>query len=375
MMTPEEAKILLQRYRMGLCTPEERQSVEDWYDAMAGQNKWQWTNEEKAAFENTLRSRIQNQIAAPEITQMRQWFPRIAAAAVFIIMLGGAWIYFKPVTKKAFVQTLAHRFANDIAPGRNAAVLTLADGSKIILDEAKKGILIVQGGSNVNNIDGKLAYQPSNEKTQKIVFNTLTTQNGNQYQLVLPDGSKVWLNAASSITYPSAFIGSTRNVTITGEAYFEVMHNGKQPFIVKAGNEQIEDIGTAFNVNAYMDEAGIKTTLIMGAVKINNIVLEPGQQYVNGKVESADVESATAWKNGKFQFDQADIPAVMRQVSRWYNVEVVYEGSPKPHGFTGKIPRDMKASQVLTVLEEAGVHFRIETAPMAGKAGKIIVTP
>jgi transmembrane sensor len=304
---------------------------------------------------------------------------RVAVAAAIIIIFAGGWLLF--FNKPQQPPQIAKAVSADVLPGKTGAVLTLENGQKIALDSSATGTIGSQGNVTIVNNGGTLAYTATNSNAQPAVYNTLSTSRGNQYHLVLPDGSKVWLNAASSITYPTTFTAN-REVQITGEAYFEVVHNGAHPFSVKAGSQLIEDIGTAFNVNAYPDESGVKTTLVEGAVKINhNTTLKPGQQAQvtnNGKinvVSNADVAEATAWKDGRFQFNEADIPAVMRQVSRWYNVDVVYEGSPKPHGFTGKIPRNVNVSEVLGILEYTGVHFKIEKAPKANVPGKIVVMP
>jgi ferric-dicitrate binding protein FerR (iron transport regulator) len=196
------------------------------------------------------------------------------------------------------------------------------------------------------------------------LYNTVTTDRGRQWQLTLPDGTKVWLNAASSIHYPLSFTGKEREVEITGEAYFEVVHNSKQPFKVKVAGQVINDIGTSFNVNAYPDEPSLQTTLVDGVIMVNGTKLKPGQQaaLINNQiiVSSANIEQALAWKNGAFSFDNADIYTMMRQLSRWYNVEVIYEGKPDSTPFKGEIGRSLTLAQVLKVLESLHVHFRIE---------------
>jgi ferric-dicitrate binding protein FerR (iron transport regulator) len=201
-------------------------------------------------------------------------------------------------------------------------------------------------------------------------LNTITTPRGGQYQVVLPDGSKVWLNAASSIEFPTSFTGNTRNVSITGEAYFEVAKNAAKPFLVKTNRAVIEVLGTHFNVMAYDDEAEMKTTLLEGAVKVKSgstsNYLRHGQQAVlnaTGQtrvLDDVDVDDATAWKNGIFQFNDAGIEVIMRQASRWYDVNVSYEGQIPVKQFTGRISRKVKASELLNMLAYTGVKFRIE---------------
>ena len=196
--------------------------------------------------------------------------------------------------------------------------------------------------------------------------NILTTERGKQAQLLLPDGTRVWLNAASSLSYPAAFNSRERTVTLTGEGYFEVVHNDKMPFRVKVGSREIEDLGTHFNVHAYASEPGFKTTLLEGSVRIGPVVLQPGEQAsVDDKggvkvLKGADLEQAVAWKNGMFQFDHADLKVVMGELSRWYGVDVRFEGNAASRQFGGKISRLSSLQEALQVLELSKVHFRIE---------------
>lgn len=271
----------------------------------------------------------------------------------------------------------------DAAPGKQGALLTLADGSTIVLDSAANGTLAQQGSTNLIKTDsGRLTYSPSTGAGQA-VFNTITTLRGRQFQLILPDGSKVWLNAASSLTYPTAFTGNERKVTLTGEAYFEVApafaagSTGKKiPFRVLISPQQgapewaaIEVLGTHFNVNAYHDETAIKTTLLEGKIKISSgqgsQLLSPGQQaqlsnHQLSVINNSDLEAVVAWKNGVFNFHKADLLAVMRQLSRWYDVEVVYQGPVPGRLFGGEIERNLHLSQVLKILSKMGVQCTIE---------------
>lgn len=292
-----------------------------------------------------------------------------SAAAVLILLLGGGAVYFALNKKpRAIVQTIA--VTTDVLPGGNKAVLTLSGGRQIVLDSAQRGDLAIEGNTRVSKAaDGKLSYNALNSAAST-AYNTLSTPRGGQYQLTLSDGTVVWLNAASSITYPTAFSGDRREVAITGEAYFEVKYRANQPFRVRVGKDTVEDLGTHFNINAYTDEPGMKTTLLEGRVRVDapggSVVLEPGQQAVSQagspiKINgTADMEEAVAWKNGLFQFNRADIQTVMRQIARWYNVEVRFEGPVSHDRFWGKLPRDLNASQVLKVLQKEQVHFKIQ---------------
>jgi ferric-dicitrate binding protein FerR (iron transport regulator) len=301
---------------------------------------------------------------------------RTAAAACVLLAGIGAWLFFSRRQPDDKVKTIAEK---EVAPGFNKAVLTLADGAKITLDSVHTGELTKQDNvAVVNSINGGLMYQTATsykpQATSKVLYNTLTTPRGGQYQLMLPDGTKVWLNAASSITYPTAFTGDERKVEITGEAYFEVVHDKKKPFRVKTARQVIEDIGTRFNVNAYADEPAQVTTLLEGSVRIGGRVLKPGEQAattIPGEVivSRGDPTQAVAWKNGFFDFSDASLQTVMRQLARWYDVEVRYEGSIRERQFNGMIGRTLTLGQVLRGLTAEGIHHRIE------KNNQLIITP
>ncbi|OQP52780.1 hypothetical protein A4H97_24055 [Niastella yeongjuensis] len=318
------------------------------------------------------------------VRQMPYW--RIAAAAVVLLMVtagGLVWMNYNSKTQ------VAVNLKNDVAPGGNKAVLTLADGSTIVLDNEKNGVLAQEGNAKVVKLkNGQLVYAKADDGSADanapVPYNTLSTPKGGQYNIELPDGSKVWLNAASSITYPTAFNAKERKVQVTGEAYFEVAklvtaNDGKRiPFIVdilasrnnlpstggaRGGLGQVQVLGTHFNINAYDDEVAVKTTLLEGKVKFvgkaDSLLLAPGQQAVAAKQlsinESPDVNQVMAWKNGVFHFENADIKTVMRQVSRWYDVEVVYKRSldnDDPLFF--EVTRNTNLSDVLRVLNLAG---------------------
>jgi len=273
-------------------------------------------------------------------------------------------------------QTLSH----DIIPGSNKATLTLADNTSISLDDAKDGVLGQQGNTQlIKRKGGQLSYQTAaSYKPQtggEPVYNLLTTPRGGQYQLILPDGSKVWLNAASRLKYPTSFSGRERVVELQGEAYFEIAHNPSMPFKVSLPSARgaipahVEVLGTHFNIKAYPDEPAIHTTLLEGSVKVHKgndaSQLRPGQQarwndHTDITVTTADIDEVIAWKNGLFKFDEATIGDVMRQLARWYDVEVVYVNGVPSDLFRGEIYRNVNVSKVLKVLEASGVHFTVE---------------
>ena len=294
------------------------------------------------------------------------WTYGVAAAILILIGGGIVWIkHGKPAAEAANV------FKNDVKPGGVHALLTLANGAQIILDNAGKGKLANQGGAQVMQLNsGSLFYKADGGEVPAIFYNTVTTPAGGQYRITLADGTHVWLNALSSIKFPAAFRGESRNVEMSGEAYFEVAKDKKRPFHVSVSGIDVQVLGTEFNINAYPDEPGTKTTLIRGAVKLikagKTLMLKPGEEGQTKKGSDLvldkhpDVDQALAWKNGYFSFEGADIHTIMRQISRWYNVEVRYEGDPGPHSFDGQIGRNLNLSEVLTGLSASNVHFKIE---------------
>jgi ferric-dicitrate binding protein FerR (iron transport regulator) len=303
------------------------------------------------------------------------------AAAILIILGTGMYLLTNKEHGKHATTAITNTPAQaDIPPGDEKAVLTLADGKKIVLDHAANGNLARQGNTEVLKLsDGQIVYNLNGEPDQNLIWNTVTTPAGGQYQVTLPDGTKVWLNAESSITYPTAFISSTRPVKISGEVYFEVTRDKSKPFIVDVdGKSKVEVLGTSFNINSYGNEEAIKTTLIEGVVEVSeekqSVILKPGQQAqisaINSKkdivvLSNADLEQALAWKDGLFNFSDADLRAVMRQLERWYDIDVSYEGAVTTTKFSGKIYRNVHLSEVLRAMQRMGVNFRWQ--------GKILV--
>jgi transmembrane sensor len=299
---------------------------------------------------------------------------RIAAA---LVIIAGAAIIFQLTRNNNKNQdsiVKSDAVPQEIAPGKNKGVLTLSDGSSITLETAQNGPLTQQGNSRIEkSSDGQLAYKLLNEKPSEVFFNSIATPRGGQYQVVLSDGTKVWLNAASSLRFPAAFSGSERMVELAGEAYFEVAKNASLPFVVKVdARTKIEVLGTHFNVTAYKDESSVNTTLLEGRVKLTAIatgdsrIMNPGEQAAlldNGKIsinQHTDTDQVVAWKNGTFNFNNADLGTVLRQLSRWYDVDFKFEGPVPQRQFHGEIQRDLKLSQVLMLLEKNDVFCRLE---------------
>jgi ferric-dicitrate binding protein FerR (iron transport regulator) len=302
----------------------------------------------------------------------------IKVASIVIFLFSATLFLMSRQTRS--VNHLAGNVNQTVHPGGNRATLTLSNGQRVNLNDQKNGIISRQGNAKVIKLaDGQLNYYAGDTQSSPIVYNTVSTPRGGKYDLILADGTRVWLNAASSITYPVVFSGTDRTVRITGEAYFEVAHDKTKPFRVTVEGQTVEVLGTHFNINGYTDEAELKTTLLEGKVKVAKgaelAFLRPGQQAVIQKnqaaivIKDADTEEAIAWKNGLTSFKDAGIKAIMRQVSRWYDIDVEYKGEVAGQRlFTGEIPRNAELSEVLKVLELSNIHFTANNK-------KIIVDP
>lgn len=367
-MTDDPEK-LLDKYNAGLCTDEEKSVVESWYLKMGAATDPK-LNPESAA---TTKEKVWAALSANKIPARPMYLKyKIAAAAVLI---GGLVLAILFHTETAERHNLPTMVKEDIAPGGNKAFLTLANGKRLSLTDAANGHILKNNNLQITKtVEGQLVYTVSKDgtgSTEKPGFNEIETPRGGQYQVNLPDGTKVWLNAASSLRYPTRFTGKERIVELKGEGYFEVAKNVNHPFIVKSARQRVEVLGTHFNINSYPEEESVHTTLLEGSVKVHNniqgktVLLKPGQQskIKNDQVdvENADIESVLAWKNGDFFFKGDDIKTVMNKVSRWYDVAVVYKGDFSGLKFGGLISRSKNISSVLNIMESTGkVHFKIE---------------
>ena len=362
----QRLKYLLQRHLETTITKEEQQEL------LRISND----PEQEAYFRELLEETWQDlEASRPHTLQHRPlirkiWFrATVAAAAIFVLLLGGYWWLTRPGTDKTVTPVV--RTLQDVQPGREGAILTLADGKQIVLDSLQNGVIAHEKGIPTELRNGQLVYGGvAQSAVTEIPYHTMTTPKGRQFQLRLPDGSQVWLNAASSIKYPVVFTGNERKVIITGEAWFDVAKDASKPFRVITARQEIEVTGTQFNVNAYDNELSDKTTLIEGSVKVTglstaeNQLLMPGQQAVVEQnailVKQVDIAPVIAWKNGLFHFVKADIPTVMRQLERWYDVKVRYEGKIPSREFEGKLQRDFNLAEMMTSLEKLDVHCRLE---------------
>jgi ferric-dicitrate binding protein FerR (iron transport regulator) len=406
-MSTDRLQYLLDRLFQGELTLEEKEELALWTDTLQNDEEWKmrlskiWNNYEpeekmepssadvmlkKILLEGKTEEPPAKTVSLPYTPVsggMMKW--AVAAAAVIGILIVLSLVFLVPRPNKDHVVATNHQTSQkqDIIPGGNKAVLTLANGKKIVLNKAGNGSLAQQGNTKVIKVNsGLISYNrqeaaaggsPSSGSGHR-QYNMIATPRGGQYEIILPDGSKVWLNAASSLKFPTAFMGKKREVEMTGEAYFEITKDVGKPFIVKKGDMEIQVLGTHFNVMAYDKETNMKVTLLEGAVKIAplsgngeglGVRLKPGEQALvnenNIQVnKNVNINEVIAWKNGLFDFEGNDIKEVMQQIARWYDVEVKYENVPSAH-FMGTISRNVDVSEVLKMLEMTGaVHFKVE---------------
>jgi transmembrane sensor len=367
---------ILSKYNHGKANIEEKRFLETFYNLFEAEED-QVTTANEAEHEylrDSIKNAIDHKIAEhkkPGIAKLKLTWLRAAAAVVTLFLMSyGTYLLLRK--DNATRTELSKNNYKNIKPGGNKAVLTLADGTQVILDEASKGELARQAGVVITkSADGRIIYQTvatPNDGRQPLQ-NTIATPKGGQYQVVLPDSSIVWLNSASSITYPTSFAGKERLVSLKGEAYFEVAKNKNMPFRVQSGLQTVEVLGTHFNVNAYDDEPEIETTLLEGSIRlrspINATLIVPGEQgIVSGSGEIikhvVDTDSEIAWKNGLFSFKGQDIYAIMRQISRWYNIDVIYDKGLPPEKYYGEIERSSRLESVFKILELNNVEFELQ---------------
>ncbi|HMR19247.1 MAG TPA: DUF4974 domain-containing protein [Sphingobacterium sp.] len=345
-----QAKEILQRYVKGQCSEEERTWVEEWYKL-----NYDSEFETDSALAEEHFAEVWQALDA-EIKREKVWsIPRIAAiAATIAVVLGISIIFVRELNSPVLEQAEIQQPQNQILAGRNQALLILADGRTIHLDSVAVGDYVIENGIVITKMDdGTLAYHAGTDLTQAAgeVLNTVSTPRGGQYKVILPDNSIVWLNAASTLRFPVAFAGTDRTVELEGEGYFEVAHDAQKPFIVTSQNQQILVKGTKFNITAYSDDSQLTTTLLEGAVLVRNmhhaytdeVLLRPNEQAVlkDHVISTSNVEAmeVIAWKNGKFIFNHTPLQTIMQQLSRWYDVDVVYLAPIDDIAFTGSVSR------------------------------------
>lgn len=369
-----EFQKLVQKYLNGTASAEERNALDGYYLLFRDEpaNTSLLNDEELSLLEQRLENGLFARIRQPR--KISRLWPRIAtvAAAISIVVFSAGLFVYKNQQKTS---TTAIAYVNDIAPGKVGATLTLASGKKIRLDDAANGEIAKEAGISVTKAaDGQIVYKIKGDTPGENKINTLTTAKGETYILTLPDQSKVWMNAASSLTYSTSLNDrGLRKVKLDGEAYFEIAKDKAHPFIVESKGQEVEVLGTHFNINSYVDEETVKTTLLEGAVRVilqkgerTEKILKPGQQLVLSglnrmAVKEVDVNEAVSWRDGKFSFDREDMGTIMRKVGRWYNVEVIFKDELQNKLITGSVSRYTHLSELLKVLETTGrAHFKIE---------------
>lgn len=348
-------------------------------------------NDENLKLRNEIQGWLSNKIAGDvpaktvefsrsKIKKINRWY---YAAAVVLFAIAGYWLLVQYKLTINIEKTPVAATKNIEAPKISKATITLANGKTMYLDTLANGAFPLQGNSSLVKLaNGEIAYQTTSENSSRqIEYNTLTNPRGSKViALTLNDGTKVWLNSESSLRYPTSFINKERKVEITGEAYFEVSKDAARKFIVTGNGVTTEVLGTHFNINAYANEPEMKVTLLEGSVQVNaksegrpsEVVINPGEQAKIGEkikiIKGVNIEEVIAWKSGKFQFNKADLQEVMRQIARWYDVEIHYDGKIEPQQFGGKLQKDLNLPELLDGLEKSQVHFKIE-------GRKVIVMP
>lgn len=388
-------KEFLQRYANNTHTDEEHQQFIEWLRIATIPEVETIVEQYRQIAEDSRGQQIQrpeliakieaglNELPKSKLVRLPKtlWF-RAAAAAIFILL--GTGIYLMVGREKQPKDIVAKETSapkNDVLPGNSRAVLVLDNGTEVALEDQSSQVIKERNGQQINNTTGSIAYSTDGVSSDEVIYNTIKVPRKGQYMVKLSDGTKVWLNAESSLKYPTTFPGNERRVEITGEAYFEVTKNTEKPFHVIHDNMDVNVLGTHFNINSYSGEKEIRVTLLEGSVNVsspfsanNGVVLKPGQQAQLKSVgnwsvlNNADIEEAIAWKEGRFQFKETDLKAIMRQLMRWYDVEVEYRGNVGDRFFTADIVRTKNLSAVLKILEMSDVHCVIE-------GNKLIVMP
>lgn len=378
---------LLDKYIAGKATLEEEQQLLNFYGSFNQEESERDMKLDISSLDDKILNRVMEslELEVPNSKNRVYTWKKFSIAAVLLLTTTTAAFFYTNNSQSPTEEFVEIGVKNDIAPGNNKAILTLADGSKISLDDAATGFVASQGNTSITKTeDGQIVYKKNEQGLGSMsgrlaanTVNTIQTPKGGRYTISLPDGSKVWLNSASRLSYPTAFTGSERKVKLIGEAYFEIAKNKKVPFRVESNNQIVEVLGTHFNINSYENEAYIKTTLLEGSVRIilnsakssfsDTELLKPGEQSLTNslqstiRVENTDTEKAVAWKNGYFKFKNTPIEEIMREIERWYDVELVYDGKMPADELTGFISNQVKISSVLNILEQSGgIKFTVK---------------
>lgn len=381
---------LAKKWKQGKMTDEEMREFEHWYRSFDDSEKkidgYTSVEQLKQKIYQKIEGRIHtNQPLgnSPIKKQYKKW--AVAASAITVLGFVGGYLYYNDHSSLTHQSTVFTNEANqyDVMPGGNKAILLLGDGRQMVLEHGDSILLYNEGGDQVLSNGQKLIFDIKTRENE-IAYNTIVTPSSGQFQVILPDGSHVWLNAESSLRFPSQF-GNKRQVVLTGEGYFEVAKDASKPFEVLADGQKIQVLGTHFNVNAYADEGEVKTTLLEGSVRLiageNSVLMRPGQESIVSRdpkmlneivLRESNVQQVVAWKDGLFDFNDANIGTIMRTIARWYNVEVAYDDEDF-RKFSGRIYRNVSLQEVLTILNYSGINTVLETSKLSDKNGKITV--
>jgi transmembrane sensor len=361
----EEIRAVWDRYKAGTATSNDMALLESWYLQYEVEDLVELNENDMEYRLNEVRKNL------PQARVFKLWTSYAAAASLVFALGLGYYFYQRPAADHLKKEAMIA----GIAPGRNKALLKLANGSEISLTDAKDGTIAEQAGTTVTKLkNGELVYKDADQSKASLTLNTITTPKGGRWQLQLPDGTKVWLNAASTLSYPITFAGQTkRTVELNGEAYFEVSKDKTKPFLVHSIRQNVQVLGTHFNINTYDNEPDVKTTLLEGSVQVTTVgtskqtrILKPGEQSVlaGQQIQLLKVNALAAidWKNDEFRFKNESLSSILRKVSRWYDVSIVYKKDfTEMPTFSGSVSRFDDVSSVLKMLEEAGdIHFSIK---------------
>lgn len=364
---------LINKYLSGTATPEEERSLEAWYENTISGNIIIpfGSKEEKEEWIMHMRKRLERYLSENSRTKRKNkvlLYASIAASVIILIGLGYMLYPFFASSKKLNKTAIIKN--QDISPGHNGAILTLADGTKYVLDSANNGVITKDAGASISKNDSQIVYNDLGSLPAAVTYNTLIVPKGRQFKIILPDGTGVWLNSASSLKYPTAFTNKERAVTLEGEGYFEVTHNALRPFIVTVNGVKVRVLGTHFNINAYGDNGMIKTTLLQGSVSVTkgnrNTLIAPGEQadisisQDNIIVKTVNTADAVAWTQGFLSLNDNDIKEFMANLSRWYDLDIEYKGKIPVTNIGGLINRNTNLSDVLSALKDGGIHTKIE---------------
>lgn len=365
----EYIALLAKKYKEGNLSETERKDFLSWYGQIVEEFE-EPENEKSEDVRKRMLQHISAHISGEDVSKQRlRKLPyRWIGIAASLILLSTVWLFFYKSSESMTDQVTVLKNA-EASPGVNRAYLTLSNGQKIDLSSINAGVIANLNGVSASKSKGNiLVYDASPVQTSNAAkkISVLSTPAGGQYEVILPDGTHVWLNAASTLSFPEQFGSTERRITLKGEAYFEVAHDASRPFRVSTSRQNIEVLGTHFNVSAYEDEPRTLTTLLQGSVRISsaakNKVIKPGEQAVSSEkndiqVQQANTRIALAWKNGMIAFEDATLRQIMRQVSRWYNIKVEFAGQENQDVFTGGVSRDSKLSSLLEILKANNIRF------------------